>query len=90
MVFSNKGVRALFLLALSALCIVLDVDLAYVQSSQCVRLDSALRQFDRNGDFCQMGSNSQAARQAQRDVQSIESRYVRDGVQMTQPRPADS
>ncbi|MBS3849061.1 DUF2865 domain-containing protein [Devosia sp. BSSL-BM10] len=80
MVFSSSnGARALILLALAALCTVLDVNVAYAQSSQCVRLENALRQFDRNGDFRQMGGNSQAARQAQRDVQNMESRYVRDG-----------
>lgn len=58
---------------------VLNVNVAYAQSAQCSRLENALQQFDRNGDFRQMGGNSQAARQAQRDVQSMESRYVRDG-----------
>ena len=90
--FSSNGVRALILLALAAVCTLLDVNIAYAQSAQCSRLDEALRQFDRNGDFRQMGGNSQAARQAQRDVQSMESRYVRDGcndaakagVQLTQ------
>jgi hypothetical protein len=77
--FSSNGVRALVLLALAAVCTMLDVQIAYAQSAQCSRLEGALQQFDRNGDFRQMGGNSQAARQAQRDVQSMESRYVRDG-----------
>jgi len=77
--FSSNGARALVLLTLSALCMVLNVNVAYAQSAQCSRLEGALQQFDRNGDFRQMGGNSQAARQAQRDVQSMESRYVRDG-----------
>jgi hypothetical protein len=42
-------------------------------------LEAALRQFDNNASFRQMGNNSQAAQQAQRDVQQMESRYVRDG-----------
>jgi len=77
--FSSNGARALILLALATLGATLDVSVAYAQSAQCSRLESALQQFDRNGDFRQMGGNSQAARQAQRDVQSMESRYVRDG-----------
>ncbi|MCS6759224.1 MAG: DUF2865 domain-containing protein [Candidatus Devosia euplotis] len=77
--FSNNGARDLVLLALTALCVVMDVNVAYAQSSQCSRLETALRQLDRNGDFRQMGGNSQAARQAKRDVQNMERRYVRDG-----------
>ena len=64
---------------LAAILLVLDVTTAYAQAAQCAQLDNALRQFDRNGDFLQMGGNSQAAQQAQRDVQAMESRYVRDG-----------
>jgi hypothetical protein len=64
---------------LAAILLVLDVNTAYAQAAQCAQLDNALRQFDRNGDFRQMGGNSQAAQQAQRDVQTMESRYVRDG-----------
>tara|TARA_R110002020_G_scaffold36426_3_gene109534 strand:+ start:893 stop:2056 length:1164 start_codon:yes stop_codon:yes gene_type:complete len=77
--FSYHGARAFVLLALASLCVFMDVNIAYAQSSQCARLESALQQFDRNGDFRQMGGNSQAARQAKRDVQNMESRYVRDG-----------
>ncbi|MGV8856664.1 MAG: DUF2865 domain-containing protein [Devosia sp.] len=77
--FSSNGARALIVLALAAVCTVIDIDVAFAQSSQCSRLENALQQFDRNGDFRQMGGNSQAARQAQRDVQSMESRYIRDG-----------
>ncbi|WP_170848355.1 DUF2865 domain-containing protein [Devosia sp. YR412] len=76
---SSKSTRAIFLTVLAAILLVLDVNTAYAQAAQCVQLDAALRQFDRNGDFRQMGGNSQAARQAQQDVQAMESRYVRDG-----------
>jgi hypothetical protein len=76
---SSNGARAFVLLMLAALCLLLDVNTAYAQAQQCAQLENALRQFDRNGDFQQMGGNSQAARQAQRDVQAMESRYVRDG-----------
>ena len=80
MTFSfRRGPRALVLLLLTAICLVLDVNTAYAQAAQCSRLENMLRQFDRNGDFQQMGGNSQAARQAQRDVQAMESRYIRDG-----------
>jgi hypothetical protein len=76
---SGNGVRALVLLVLASLCVMLDVNTAYAQSSQCRQLERTLRQFDRNSDFRQMGGNSQAARQLQQQVQSAESRYVRDG-----------
>jgi hypothetical protein len=73
------GVRALSLLMLAASLIGLDVQTAYAQAAQCVQLANALRQFEGNSDFRQQGGNSQAARKAQRDVQAIESRYVREG-----------
>ncbi|HEY0033431.1 MAG TPA: DUF2865 domain-containing protein [Devosia sp.] len=38
-----------------------------------------LRQVDNNGDFQQMGGDSRAARRAARDVQQMESRYIREG-----------
>ena len=71
--------RALFALVLAAFCLVLDVQTAYAQAAQCARLENMLRQVDRNGDFRQMGGNSQAARSAARDVQRMESRYIREG-----------
>lgn len=75
----RNGVRALVLTVLSAVCLVLDVNVAYAQAAQCFQLEAALRQFDNNSSYQQMGGNSQAARQAQRDVQAMESRYIRDG-----------
>jgi hypothetical protein len=75
----RNGVRALVLMVLAAICLVLDVNTAYAQAAQCFQLEQALRQFDNNSSYQQMGGNSQAARQAQRDVQAMESRYVRDG-----------
>lgn len=75
----GKSIRALFAMVLAAVLAVLDVNVAYAQAAQCVQLDAMLRQFDRNADFQQMGGNSQAAQQAARDVQQMESRYVRDG-----------
>ena len=75
----RNGTRAIILTVLAAILLCLDVNSAYAQAAQCVQLDAALRQFDRNSDFQQMGGNSQAAQQAARDVQAMESRYVRDG-----------
>ena len=75
----RNGARALVLMVLSALCLVLDVNTAYAQAAQCFQLEAALQQFDGNSAYQQMGGNSPAAQQAQRDVQAMESRYVRDG-----------
>lgn len=75
----RNGGRALILMVLAAIGLILDVNTAYAQAAQCAQLDNALRQFDRNSDFRQMGGNSQAARQAASAVQQMESRYVRDG-----------
>ncbi|MBU1336537.1 MAG: DUF2865 domain-containing protein [Alphaproteobacteria bacterium] len=75
----RNGGRALILSVLAAICLIMDVNTAYAQAAQCAQLDNALRQFDSNAEFRQMGGNSQAARQAARDVQAMESRYVRDG-----------
>ena len=76
---SASGFRASILLLLAALIFTLDVQTVYAQSTQCMQLDNALRQFDRNGDFRQMQNNSGAARQLQRDVQAAESQYIREG-----------
>src|SRR5690606_24268845 len=45
----------------------------------CARLQGALAQFDRNGDFRQINDNSNAARQLARQVQNAESQYIRQG-----------
>ena len=73
------GVRALLLMVRVACTLGLDVDAAYAQAAQCGRLENALRQFDRNGDFRQLDGNTQAARQLAREVQNMESRYIRQG-----------
>jgi hypothetical protein len=75
----RNGGRALLFMLLAAVCLIMDVNTAYAQAAQCGQLENALRQFDGNADFRRMGNNSQAARQAARDVQTMESRYVRDG-----------
>jgi hypothetical protein len=76
---SRINARSLVLLMLSAICLLLDVNTAYAQSAQCGRLEGALRQFDRNAEFQQLGGNSQAARRLAQQVQAAESRYIRDG-----------
>jgi len=75
----RNGVRALVLTVLAAILVTMDVGAAYAQAAQCLQLEAALRQFDNNSSYQQMGGNSPAAQQAQRDVQGMESRYVRDG-----------
>ncbi len=73
------GFRPLVLLLLALVTLVLDIESAHAQAAQCAQLQAALSQFDSNGDFRQMGGNSNAARQLQRQVQQAESRYIRDG-----------
>jgi hypothetical protein len=80
MVFSSRNslrILAAFIVAAIGLC--LDIHTAYAQASSCSRLQSSLRQFDRNSDFRGREGNSQAARALQRQVQDAESAYVRNG-----------
>ncbi len=78
-ILSRRGARALVILTLASLGFAVEAQTAYAQSAQCERLTSILRQIDSNGDYRQLGGNSQAAREARRDVQNMESRYIRDG-----------
>jgi hypothetical protein len=78
-IFSSTGARALVLLLLAAAMFTLDVQTAHAQAAQCRQLESALRQFDRNGDFRQLQNNSQAVRDLARQVQNAESQYIRQG-----------
>lgn len=73
------GARALMMTLMAAACLMADVTAAHAQAAQCRQLAAALQQFERNADFRRVGGNSQAAQQAARDVQAMESRYVRDG-----------
>ncbi|MFD2649073.1 DUF2865 domain-containing protein [Devosia albogilva] len=75
----KRGVRALLLIVVAAVCLVMDVDMAHAQAAQCANLSAMLQQFDRNSEFQQFGGGSQAARQLQQAVQAAESRYIRDG-----------
>lgn len=76
----KMGSRSPVLMLLAAVWLMLDVNSAYAQAAiQCQRLQGMLSQFDQNGAFQQVGGDSRAARQAQRDVQAMESRYIRDG-----------
>jgi hypothetical protein len=71
--------RALAALLVAMVCVALDANDAYAQSSSCSRLQATLRQFDRNADFQNMQSNSGNARGLQQQVQDAESSYVRNG-----------
>lgn len=78
--FSNKiGLRVLLALAIAMVGLCLDIQDAYAQAASCSRLQSALRQLDRNADFRGMQGNSQAAQQLQQRLQNAESTYVRNG-----------
>ncbi|RYE11460.1 MAG: DUF2865 domain-containing protein [Hyphomicrobiales bacterium] len=75
-----KAPKLLFHLALlfcAAVCFVLDVDVAHAQSRNCASLSRTLASIERNGDFRSLGSND--LRQLERNVQQLESKYVRDG-----------
>jgi hypothetical protein len=76
---ARNGWRALAALLVAVICVGLDANDAYAQSSSCSRLQSALRQFDRNSDFQNMQSNSGNARGLQQQVQDAESSYIRNG-----------
>jgi len=76
---SSSGLRPLILLVLATIMLALDIEAAHAQAAQCAQLQAALAQFDRNSEFRQLGSNSNAARQLQRQVQQAESRYIREG-----------
>ena len=71
--------RALAALLVALICVGLDANDAYAQSSSCNRLQRTLRQFDRNADFQNMQSNSGNARGLQQAVQDAESAYIRNG-----------
>lgn len=71
--------RFLPLILVAAVGFVLDVNDAYAQSASCRQLQRQLQSLDRNSDFRQGGSNSQAAKRAAAQVQQDESAYVRTG-----------
>ncbi|WP_052715633.1 DUF2865 domain-containing protein [Devosia chinhatensis] len=79
MTFSTTGLRALALLILAMTVLALDIETAHAQANQCSRLQGALAQFDRNGDFRAVNSNNNSARQLARQVQDAESQYIRQG-----------
>jgi hypothetical protein len=66
-------------LLVAVICVGLDANTAYAQSSSCSRLQSALQQFDRNADFRNMQNNAGNARGLQQRVQDAESAYIRNG-----------
>jgi len=71
--------RVMAALLVAMICVGLDANEAYAQSSSCSRLQATLRQFDRNADFQNLQSNSGNARGLQQQVQDAESAYVRNG-----------
>lgn len=77
--FSGNGLRALVLALSSVAIFALDAEAVHAQSSQCVNLERALRQFDGNADFQRADSNSRQARDLARQVQNAESQYIRRG-----------
>lgn len=56
-----------------------DVSAAYAQSQNCSRLTATLDTLSRNRDFRAFQTRSDDLRTVQRDLQQVESRYVRDG-----------
>jgi hypothetical protein len=80
MVTTSRNIwRALAALLVAMICVGLDANDAYAQSSSCSRLQAALRQFDRNADFRNIQNNSGNARGLQQQVQDAESAYIRNG-----------
>ena len=76
---SRHVVRLMALLAVALIGLAADIATAYAQSNSCQQLAQSLATLERNGDFRDVGNNSDAARQAARDVQRSESAYVRQG-----------
>ncbi len=76
---ARNGWRALAALLVAMICVGLDANDAYAQSSSCSRLQATLRQFDRNGDFRTCRAIPGNARGLQQQVQDAESAYVRNG-----------
>lgn len=73
-----------FILRLLALCCAvvvfgLDANEAFAQSRNCQALANTLQQIERSGDFRNLNSTNDRARQLEAAVQKAESRYVRDG-----------
>ncbi len=79
MTLSRTTLRPFLLLLVAAVCLLLDVGTAHAQAAACARLEDSLRQFDRNADFQQRQGNSRSARRLADQVQSAESRYIREG-----------
>ncbi len=68
---------ALFLALVASL--VMDVATAYAQSDTCARLANTLQTLERNSNFQSANDNKTDARRLQRDLQRLESAYVREG-----------
>lgn len=77
--FLRRILALLFGLAAGLALLLADVTHAYAQSASCTRLAQGLDQFTRAPEFVRLEANSRAARDLARQLQSIESTYVRNG-----------
>lgn len=71
--------QALLALGAALAGLAADVSTAYAQSNSCSRLYSTLETLERNPDFRQAEAGSDSLRQLERQLQRLESRYIRDG-----------
>jgi hypothetical protein len=62
-----------------AASLVMDVATAYAQSDTCARLATTLQTLERNSNFRSANDNKSDSRRLQRDLQRLESSYVREG-----------
>src|SRR5690606_7544246 len=56
-----------------------DVSAAHAQSSSCQQLYATLETLERNADFRAAQSGTDSLRRLERQLQQLESRYIRDG-----------
>jgi hypothetical protein len=71
--------KTILLVFMTMAMVVGNVATAHAQSGSCSRLQAALDQYNRSGDFRNYQGNSQAARDLARQVQNAESSYIRNG-----------
>jgi hypothetical protein len=69
----------LVLLVAIAASLVMDVTTAYAQTDTCARLANTLKTLERNSNFQSADGNKSNSRNMQRDLQRLESSYVREG-----------
>jgi len=71
--------RGLLALAAALAVLALDISAAYAQSNSCTRLFATLDTLERNPDFRRAAAGNDSLRQLEQQLQSFESRYIRDG-----------